>query len=320
MKNIYLAISLSVLLFSNTTFADSEQDAIIEQHSQSIEQLTDSVIGMDEMIQENADNQLLKDNEQDSRIDKTETGKLDKSTFEENKTNQEITDKDQDSKISDVEKTKVDGTMYQNDKVQQSDRDTQQDQSLTKESEERKTDVGTINAQISKESSDRLESVNGINSSIDTIKTENGKTVESVTSAHSRITTVESSVSNNTQTVNGIKSQVNTHEKQLVNHETRLSGLEKSTNENFSHLRNEIDRNKKDNEAAIAGVAAMANIPQVLEHQKFNIGAGIGAHGNQQAIAVGFSARVSNEAVTKFSISADTRSGVSAGAGFSYGW
>ena len=64
----------------------------------------------------------------------------------------------------------------------------------------------------------------------------------------------------------------------------------------------------------------MANIPQVTANQDFSVGAGVGFRGNEQAVAVGFSGRITDSVVTKVAVSADTQSGFAAGAGVSYGW
>ncbi|HFU2857286.1 TPA: YadA-like family protein [Enterobacter cloacae] len=110
------------------------------------------------------------------------------------------------------------------------------------------------------------------------------------------------------------------HTAQLSNHEARISDLEASTNSGFKDLKNQIESNRKDANAGIAGVAAMANIPQVTDSQQFSFGAGVGARDGQEAVAVGFSARVSENVVTKAAISSDTQNGWTMGAGVSYGW
>ncbi|MCX8980099.1 YadA-like family protein [Citrobacter portucalensis] len=110
------------------------------------------------------------------------------------------------------------------------------------------------------------------------------------------------------------------HTSELANHEQRISELEKNTNANFSDLKKEVDSNRHRASAAISGVAAMANIPQVIESQTFNVGAGVGTTDGESAVAVGFSARATEHVVVKASVSTDTQHNFVVGGGVSYGW
>ena len=110
------------------------------------------------------------------------------------------------------------------------------------------------------------------------------------------------------------------HTAQLANHEQRITSLEQQTNANFKDLRSQIDDNKREANAGIAGVAAIASIPQVTDKQDFSIGAGVGARDGESALAVGFSGRVTQNVVTKVAVSTDSQSGWTVGAGMSYGW
>ena len=115
-------------------------------------------------------------------------------------------------------------------------------------------------------------------------------------------------------------STVAAHTAQLADHEKRISSLESQTNARFGDLKNQIDDNKRNADAGIAGVAAMANIPQVTESQTFAVGAGVGTREGESAIAVGFSARASQNVVVKASVAGDTQQSWTVGAGVSYGW
>lgn len=110
------------------------------------------------------------------------------------------------------------------------------------------------------------------------------------------------------------------HTRQLADHEQRISTLESQTNSRFSDLDKRIDDNKRNADAGIAGVAAMANIPQVTDSQTFAVGAGVGTREGESAIAVGFSARASQNVVLKASVAGDTQQSWTVGAGVSYGW
>ena len=115
-------------------------------------------------------------------------------------------------------------------------------------------------------------------------------------------------------------STVAAHSAQLADHEKRISSLESQTNDRLGDLKNQIDDNKRNADAGIAGVAAMANTPQVTESQTFAVGAGVGTREGESAIAVGFSARASKNVVVKASVAGDTQQSWTVGAGVSYGW
>ncbi|WP_333855218.1 YadA C-terminal domain-containing protein [Leclercia sp.] len=124
----------------------------------------------------------------------------------------------------------------------------------------------------------------------------------------------------NRKAVQATNAKVAANTRQLADHESRIQTLETKSNKGFADLKRQIDDNKHEANAGIAGVAAMANIPQVTEGQQFSFGAGLGARGDEQAVAVGFSARLAPNVVTKASISTDTQDGFTMGAGVSYGW
>lgn len=124
----------------------------------------------------------------------------------------------------------------------------------------------------------------------------------------------------NRQALDATNKRVAQNTADIANHEQRIQGLESQTNSKFADLNKQIDDNRKRASAGIAGVAAMANIPQVLEHQTFAIGAGAGNTDGESALAVGFSARASQNTVVKASVSNDTQHNFVIGAGVSYGW
>lgn len=99
-----------------------------------------------------------------------------------------------------------------------------------------------------------------------------------------------------------------------------ISKLEQSTNQRFADMGKRVDDNRKRAAVGVAGVAAMANIPQVTDSQSVSVGAGVGDYDSQQAVAVGFSVRVSQHIVTKAAVSAGSFGGAAVGAGMSWGW
>ncbi|MCU6682452.1 YadA-like family protein [Leclercia sp. H6W5] len=106
----------------------------------------------------------------------------------------------------------------------------------------------------------------------------------------------------------------------IADHENRIESLESETTSKFSSLKNKVEENRKRASAGIAGVAAMANIPQVTDTQNFSVGAGVGNTDSESALAVGMSARATENVVVKTSVSNDTQHNFVVGAGVSYGW
>lgn len=115
---------------------------------------------------------------------------------------------------------------------------------------------------------------------------------------------------------------VNKNSADIANHETRLDALEANQGygNSFKQLKNQVDDNRKRASAGIAGVAAMANIPQVIQGQTFAVGAGVGTTDGESALAVGMSARATENIVVKASVSDDSQQNFVVGAGASYGW
>lgn len=138
--------------------------------------------------------------------------------------------------------------------------------------------------------------------------------------AQSRIDAANANIQANRDAITSTNRVVSQHSAELANHEQRIGELEQSTNQRFGALKNQVERNKKDADAGVAGVAAMASIPQLTEYQTFNIGAGVGSRHDQQALAVGFSARASQNVVIKVSAASDSNSGWTVGAGAAVGW
>lgn len=115
---------------------------------------------------------------------------------------------------------------------------------------------------------------------------------------------------------------VSENSRKLADHETRLDALEANQGygNSFKQLKNQVDDNRKRASAGIAGVAAMANIPQVIQGQTFAVGAGVGTTDGENALAVGMSARATEHVVVKASVSDDSQQNFVVGAGASYGW
>lgn len=104
--------------------------------------------------------------------------------------------------------------------------------------------------------------------------------------------------------------------RRIASTETRVSNLES----NFSKLKSQVENNRREARAGIAGVAAMASIPSVVGDQKFAIGAGVGTHGGQSAVSVGSTVRFNSNVTGKMAFAADTQDQVTFGAGVAIGW
>lgn len=106
----------------------------------------------------------------------------------------------------------------------------------------------------------------------------------------------------------------------LDNHEDRIQDLEKRSNQNFADLDKKIDANRHKANAGTANALAATGIPQVMADQTFAVGAATGGYEGEQALAVGFSARASQNVTVKASVGTDSQHGFGYAAGFTVGW
>ena len=159
-----------------------------------------------------------------------------------------------------------------------------------------------------------------VNANTQAIATETEERKAGDISAQMRIDQANANIEANRQASAATNKRVAENTAEIANHEQRITSLEQQTSKGFSNLKRQIDDNKKDANAGIAGVAAIASVPQVTSNQDFSVGAGLGARGSEQAIAVGFSGRITENVITKAAISTDTQNGWTVGAGVSYGW
>ena len=159
-----------------------------------------------------------------------------------------------------------------------------------------------------------------VNANTQDIATETEERKAGDISSQLRIDQANANIEANRQASAATNKRVAANTAAIANHEARITSLEQQTSKGFRDLKRQIDDNKKDANAGIAGVAAMANIPQVTSNQDFSVGAGVGFRGDEQAVAVGFSVRASQNVVVKASVAGDTQQSWTAGAGVSYGW
>ena len=229
-----------------------------------------------------------------------------KSNIDQNKAEQAVTDAKQDKALSDETSARVDAdtalnTKIDSNKAAQKVTDDAQDavintkaskKDLTSEVAERKSADTKLQKNINREANTRAQADAVLSSRID--------------NNDATLVQHDERITSNTQRVGAV--------------EGRVSNLEQSTNKRFSQMDKRIGDNRKLASAGIAGAGAMANIPQVSQGSTFSVGAGVGGYDSEQAVAVGFSARVNNNVVTKMSVSTNTQSEILWGAGVGVEW
>lgn len=131
-----------------------------------------------------------------------------------------------------------------------------------------------------------------------------------------QIKTLATSQQRETGVVNADHAALRSTQSQVASNTQQLNKL----NSNFSNLKSQVNENKKQASAGVSGAMAMSNIPQVLQMQSFAVGAGVGGYDGESAVAVGFSARLSQRITMKATVSDDTASNIGYGAGMSIGW
>ncbi|WP_395490727.1 YadA-like family protein [Cedecea davisae] len=150
----------------------------------------------------------------------------------------------------------------------------------------------------------------------------NGQIQMTGTYAKSRTDAAIANIESNKAALAKTNQAVAAHSAELANHESRIDALEANTGagNSFARLKNQVDDNRQRASAGIAGVAAMANIPQVTQGATFSVGAGAGTTDGESALAVGFSARATENTVIKASVSNDSQQNFVVGAGAAYQW
>ncbi|WP_235135476.1 YadA C-terminal domain-containing protein [Lelliottia amnigena] len=140
--------------------------------------------------------------------------------------------------------------------------------------------------------------------------------------AQSRADAAYANTEKNRKALDATNKRVAANTTKLQNHESRIQDLEadRGYGNKFNDLKNTVDNNRKHASAGIAGVAAMANIPQVSQGSTFSMGAGAGTYDGEQGLAVGASARIGQQVVTKLTVSATTENDFVAGMGAAYEW
>jgi len=138
--------------------------------------------------------------------------------------------------------------------------------------------------------------------------------------AQSRIDAANANIEANRSALVSSNKRIAANTQQLANHEQRLNGLEQQTNRNFAEMGKRIDKVQDKANAGTATALAAAGIPQVTGEQRFSLGAALGGYESEQAVAVGFSSRITSNVVLKASVATDSQHGVGYNVGTSIGW
>lgn len=168
-------------------------------------------------------------------------------------------------------------------------------------------------AQNSKDITDLNTVANGFSTRIDHVEDQATINQSDIVANKARIDGVKTDQASTNKTVAS-------NSRTIENHEQRLQDLEAKDTVNFGKLQNEVNENRQRASAAISGVAAMANIPQVIQGQTLAVGAGVGTTDGESALAVGFSARAAEHVIVKASVSDDSQQNFVVGGGVAYGW
>lgn len=102
--------------------------------------------------------------------------------------------------------------------------------------------------------------------------------------------------------------------------ENALTHANSYTNQRVNALKQQVDNNRKQASSGIAGMAAMANTPQISQRANFGIGAVVGNYSGEQGLVIGISARFNGRVVGKTSVSAITQHDFVNGAGVLFEW
>jgi hypothetical protein len=178
-----------------------------------------------------------------------------------------------------------------------------------------------VNAQVAERSrEDQIAQSNETSNNVKKLASDIQQAQNTGAYAESRANAAFANTEANRQALVATNHRVADNSAAIAQNEHQIQSLQTSTNARFSDLNKQVDDNRERASAAISGVAAMANIPQVIQGQTFSVGAGAGTTDGESALAVGFSARATEHVVVKASVSDDTQQNFVVGGGVSYGW
>ncbi|MEO9497643.1 MAG: YadA C-terminal domain-containing protein [Vibrio splendidus] len=114
------------------------------------------------------------------------------------------------------------------------------------------------------------------------------------------------SISHNSAGISHNQNRLNDHEGRIDSNAKDIYSNKMAIDNNSSDildLRKDLERQGKELSGAIAGVAAMTNIPHQQSVGQFSVGAGIGHYNSESALAVGVGYRYSDSLTTQLGVS-----------------
>lgn len=138
--------------------------------------------------------------------------------------------------------------------------------------------------------------------------------------AQSRIDAANANIEANRSAQVASNKRIAANSQQLADHEQRIVGLEQDNARKFANIDKRFGKLERKGNAGTATALAAAGIPQVTGDQRFAMGAAVGGYESENALAIGFSSRVSDAVVLKASVASDSQSGFGYNAGFSVGF
>ncbi|UYE98870.1 adhesin [Xanthomonas phage XbC2] len=256
--------------------------------------------------------------------DKAIAGKADQSALDNEVSERQKGDDKLQANINTEAKTRADAdTALKNNidanKEAQAKTDARQDQDLSTETDNRVSGDKALKANIDKNKAEQVVTDSNQDKVIAT-KASKKELANETASRQSADDKLSSRIDSNDATLVQHDQRITSNTQRIGSVEGRVSNLEQSTNKRFSDVDKRIGENRKVASAGIAGAGAMANIPGLTKNGNFSVGAGIGGYDGEQAVAVGFNARISENVTTKVTVSTNTQSEVLWGAGVGVEW
>ncbi|HHB1178808.1 TPA: YadA-like family protein [Vibrio cholerae] len=230
------------------------------------------------------------------------------------------------SQTSDLYNRKVENSVFEEEMARQDHNLNQVKEHTQNLQQWAEVDSTDIRDRINTEEQARIDSTERLESRI--VKTETGMNNKAsheyvdakLESKVDRISQADRDNRQNKKIYNNSES-IKTERKERIESQNKMIIEQRNYTDNkFSTLNQTVEKNKKQASAGIAGVAAMANIPQVSQGSTFSVGLGVGQFSTEQAVAFGFSARISDNIVTKVSTSSTSEGTWVLGAGAAVEW
>lgn len=126
-------------------------------------------------------------------------------------------------------------------------------------------------------------------------------------------------ITGNTNTLTKHDGRITTNTGNIKNNNNSINKLATETRAGYNRLDNKINRVSNRANAGIAAAFAAGSIPQHYAY-KYNVGVAAANYRDQQALAVGFQYKITDNLVANTNLAVDSYSGVGIGSGISFGW